>query len=471
MSTTLWLCLWLPQLPLEALGNADADTVVYAQRGSRRWVTAARHPRIARGEALGSVQARFPDLKPCKRNPQAEQAALEAVACMAYRFGDHIVISAEEPRVALDAPFLAVSVEIGASLRLFGGLTALLDAVRGAFQGGPYQVLTGVAPTLEAAALLARLEHAPLGSGVGLREALANLPIGALRWPLEVLEVLRGTGHETLGDVLRHDSASLAARFGPALPQALDRLTGQSPDLRPLYVPPEHYRRRLDLGVELDDTESLLFPLRRVFAEFEGYLAARQTAVCEVRLRLSRHRGLAQDLRLRTTRPTRDAATLLRLVREVWNGRPPNGPVGVISLQAERFVDPQANQADLFTDPAQAGDAWGALVDRLRARLGGDAVWRPGLADDHRPEKAWAADGLRIPPQRPLPPRPLWLLSQPRPVEGALKLKTPAERIETGWWDENPIARDYHAAENAAGQRLWVYRNLHDDRWYLHGFR
>lgn len=471
MIAPLWLCLWLPCLPLEALGGGTGDAVVYARRGSRRWVAAAGNPRVLVGELLDSVQARFPDTTLRQREPEAEHAALEAVACLAYRFGDRIVISAEEPRAALDAPFLAVSVEIGASLRLFGGLEALLGAVHGAFRDGSYTVVLGVAPTVEAAALAARLRRAPLTDPATLAEAFAALPIGALRWSLEVLDVLHGSGHETLGDVLRHDGASLAARVGPALTQALDRLLGRAPDLRPGFAPPPRYRRRLDLGTEFEDTESLLFPLRRVLSEFEDYLRARQTAVTEIRLLLARHRAIAQDLKLRTTTPTQDAATLLRLAREIWNGRPPNGAVSAITLQASRFAAIEARQTDLFADPQQAGDAWASLVDRLRARLGPDAVWRPGLADDHRPEKAWAANGALSTPSEPLPPRPLWLLRRPRRIEGALRLKTPAERIETGWWDDEPIARDYHAAENGAGQHLWVYRDLGDDAWYLHGFR
>jgi protein ImuB len=54
-----------------------------------------------------------------------------------------------------------------------------------------------------------------------------------------------------------------------------------------------------------------------------------------------------------------------------------------------------------------------------------------------------------------------------------LQLLAGPERIEAGWWDEAPIARDYFIAENELGQLLWIYREAdpvaHSSRWYLQG--
>ena len=70
-----------------------------------------------------------------------------------------------------------------------------------------------------------------------------------------------------------------------------------------------------------------------------------------------------------------------------------------------------------------------------------------------------------------------------RPCYGTpLKLLSPAERIEAGWWNGELVTRDYFVAENAAHVRCWIYRerisqsgqthqNNNDDDaiWYLHG--
>jgi protein ImuB len=120
------------------------------------------------------------------------------------------------------------------------------------------------------------------------------------------------------------------------------------------------------------------------------------------------------------------------------------------------------------------------LIDRLRARLGRDSVRGLALAADHRPECAWrwcepGERGTGI----PRPDRPLWLLADPLPLErrdgrpwlaGALDLGDERERIDTGWWDDREVARDYFVATTERGERLWVYREIAGGGgWYLHG--
>jgi protein ImuB len=43
------------------------------------------------------------------------------------------------------------------------------------------------------------------------------------------------------------------------------------------------------------------------------------------------------------------------------------------------------------------------------------------------------------------------------------------ERIETGWWRGRPVRRDYYRVETTTGRRYWLFRQLDDGRWYLHG--
>ena len=55
--------------------------------------------------------------------------------------------------------------------------------------------------------------------------------------------------------------------------------------------------------------------------------------------------------------------------------------------------------------------------------------------------------------------------------QGTLELLDGPERLETGWWDDDGIARDYFVACNLRGVHLWVYRDRDRDKpcWYLHG--
>jgi protein ImuB len=155
-------------------------------------------------------------------------------------------------------------------------------------------------------------------------------------------------------------------------------------------------------------------------------------------------------------------------------------------------------------DPLETRHALARLLDRLQARLGEQAVQALRCHDDHRPEKAstslalTAADlqrpaGLPHPAQEaalegapvpagPLAPRPFWLLPEPealgehqgRPVhQGAvLVLCTRPERIEAGWFDGEPVCRDYQVAEGPDHRLRWVFRERRGPNpgWFLHGW-
>jgi protein ImuB len=129
-------------------------------------------------------------------------------------------------------------------------------------------------------------------------------------------------------------------------------------------------------------------------------------------------------------------------------------------------------QGDLFQRDTEQLQQYHQTCDRLRARLGEQALQHTQLHADHRPEQAFryqqaalsdhAATGLTL-------PRPCWLLPQPQPLREAPQLLAGPERIEAGWWEGRDCTRDYYLAQDAAGAQLWVFRDLNNGAWFLHG--
>jgi protein ImuB len=124
------------------------------------------------------------------------------------------------------------------------------------------------------------------------------------------------------------------------------------------------------------------------------------------------------------------------------------------------------------------------LFERLQGRLGAAAVHGVRVVAEHRPEKAWARAGGRERVARSNVSscvghdRPLWLLPQPVPLSssvarshyrGSLEVCAGPERIESGWWDEHDVGRDYYTVVSSHGQRLWVFRDRSNRSWLLHG--
>jgi protein ImuB len=116
----------------------------------------------------------------------------------------------------------------------------------------------------------------------------------------------------------------------------------------------------------------------------------------------------------------------------------------------------------LFDPRAQQAQPWEQLRERLRARLGDEAVKGLSAAADHRPEHAWQAGEQGAQGNMPVAPgsRPGWLLSAPVALdETGYRVQGHAERIESGWWDGGDVRRDYFI-ETRDGLRGWAYRDL-----------
>jgi len=193
--------------------------------------------------------------------------------------------------------------------------------------------------------------------------------------------------------------------------------------------------------------------------------------------------------------PSRTPSHLSLVLRERLARIALPAPVAGLALASESVAPLAGHNAGLLPgDAARVLDV--PLVDRLRARLGEDAVKLVAPNADHRPERATcvaavghareaarpAGSRRRSPVQAtvPLPPapRPLWLLPVPQPLAALFDaqpwvLREGPERIESGWWDGADVRRDYYVAESPAGELAWIFRDhrrgTDDGEWFLHG--
>src|SRR5690606_32064119 len=191
--------------------------------------------------------------------------------------------------------------------------------------------------------------------------------------------------------------------------------------------------------------------------------------------------------------PVRAAEALFEFARGRLERIELPAPARALRLVADALPPFVPARRDLFDIRPGAGLDWPQLAERLRARLGDKAVRSFALHPDHRPERAWrsctavaAGAGAPGPGQhaarrpaagaraghaaaagagasgragarhgsggiatstrtgsdgnahrdRPLHPRPIWLLPRPLPLRGHVaRLLSGPERIETGWWD------------------------------------
>jgi protein ImuB len=289
-------------------------------------------------------------------------------------------------------------------------------------------------------------------------------------------------GVRRFGECLRLPRAGLARRLGRELVNDLDRALGRLPDPRPPYTPPPRFRAGLPLPAEVEDTGALLFAAHRLVLGLAGYLSGRGAGVVSLTLGLGHDHRPATPVRLALAAPNRDADHLMMLLRERLAAVSLPAPVTGLVLDSDEIASLAPTSRALFpgaqADPGHAQ----ALLERLRARLGPEAVRGLRSVAEHRPELAWAyTRGAAPVPTVPLPPRlrPPWLLAVPRPLaardgrpclDGPLALENGPERIESGWWDGHDVARDYFIARDASGACFWIFHELREPaRWFLHG--
>ena len=476
----LWLCIALSQLPLEALRSEETDRpfVVTACEGSARWIVccnpAAERARLKQDMNYTVALALCPDVQKLERSPTAETAALERLAAWAYQFSS-TVIAAEVPLDFRRARSGALWLEIGGSLKLFGGFRNFIAALERELGLLHYSFQLGIGPTLEGAALLARSGiRVVMPSPAALQLRIRNLPIALLALEPAIAGALHTAGVRSIGLLLELPRAAVIKRFGVQLGNYLDRLVGAAADPRPVFRLPARYAARFDFEFEVKSTEALLFPLRRMLHEFAGFLRARDTGVQRFTITFA-HRGAAgTPMDIGLSLADRDANRFLTLVREQLEHFELPAPTIGLGLSADQFAMPAALQADLTHGSLQQNEELAHTIDRLAARLGAQQVHGLRSVADHRPEASWAAVPLQTTRETPqFPERPLWLLQEPKPLQLSVmpQIVSGPERIEGGWWDTGDVQRDYYVVHLSNGSSLWVYQDRGErGGWYLHGF-
>jgi protein ImuB len=481
----LWIALFLPDLPLQLAERACASPLacVVADGPALRPLVrcanaAARERGVNPGMPVAAARALAGELGVLQRDEASETLALHNLGCWAGQFTPNIVLQTGE----------GLLLEVRSTLRLHGGCARLLARIRQGLTELGYQAEPGVAPTPLAAWLLARARHAGLrtrmcGNLALLPERLDAVPLALLNWPAAILTQLQTLGVRSIGQCLNLPRDGFIRRFGHERRLELDKALGTAPDPRPYFAPPDTFASRSEFGFEVNAALALLFPLKRLLQELEGFLRGRGAGVPEWHLLLDHWNHGKTCLTLRVAAPERSAERFLALARERLNQTKLIGPVLALGIVADQVLLFDESNRGFFPDPCKQAIGWGHFVDKLVTRLGSARVWRLRAVDDHRPEQAGkqtSAVGTQAPPApRVRAPRPLWLLRTPRTLlteagnplcQGRLYLLAGPERIESGWWDGQPARRDYYVARNPRGATFWIYsEHQRGKAWYLHG--
>lgn len=465
-------CLYAPEIALQAALRRDPDLrdapVALADGPhvrSRILATnaAARRAGVRPGLTAGQAKALGTGLRVLTASPADVDAARAALADVGFAFA---------PRAEADGD--RVYLEVGDLLRLYPSEQAVAQGLQAAASRVGLAVRVAVASSKAVARTAARAHDLAIVPEGGERAHLASLPVRALDVDPGALETLARWGIETIGRFAALPAAAVALRLGAAGARLHRHARGLDDDPFVPRLPQDAIEEATDLDWPIHDLEPLSFVLRGLLDRALARLACRSLGCAGITLRLRLDpRGL--DVRtIPIAAPTREASTLLDLVRLDLSHRPPDAAIvgaAVTALPARV----RSTQLDLLRPAGPAPDKLAAVVARLGALVGPENVGPPSAPDAWSPDDAGGALTMR----RFRPPEEVEVLMGRQGPTALRGLQTTARvlvaagpyRTAGGWWQDagafDGDGWDVQASDGA------VYRLRHDrreDRWFLDGY-
>lgn len=544
------LSLWFPRLAAERVlrrrraALPEPFAVVGDRNGAQVLVSLnveAERAGLTLGQPLRDATAMCPGLVTRPADPLAEAAFLTVLRRWAGKFS---------PWVAEESPASLV-IDLTGCAHLFGGEAALLAEAEADCASLGLTVRAGVADTPGAAWALARFAGrgvAPGRTGDAIeqearatrsraakrrgwerggpppalaapgvpqgviappghmRQALAALPLPALRLSPEAVEGLNRLGLRRVEDIMGLPRAALARRFGTDTLRRLDQALGLEPEPVTPARAPLHFAVRITFPDPIGLLDDLSAAVDRLLPVLCARLREKGRGARRVRLQAFRTDARTEVAEVGLARPADEPDRIRPLLALKLDGIEAGFGIDCLRIAAietepltprqhRGHFDAQASASSRRISDTALED----LVGKLGARLGAEAVTRLHPAESHIPEKsaltlaaAWSAPHPTPWPE-PRAPRPL-ILFRPEPIAAPEDDPTPParfrwrrrdlatrqaagpERIAPEWWLDDPEwrsgPRDYWRVETAEGDRLWLFF-AHGGEvsggWFCHG--
>ncbi|MFC3443932.1 DUF6504 family protein [Sphingobium rhizovicinum] len=472
-------------------------TVLVTRTGQRDVVTAAcplaLELGLRPGMAAAHARALVADLEVCDAEPEADRAWLDRLALHAVAHWTPTACVSEPDGLWLD---------LTGTTHLFGGEERFCRRLLRFLKRLGFTASIAIAGTPGAAHALARYRSEaitllPEGSET---QAIADLPLAALRLEPGVLETAARFGLERIAELYPMPRGPLARRLGLATVRRLDQARGMIAEPIVPVVPFEtpHMERRL--LEPIGTAEAINQVIGDLVDDLVTLLAGRGLGLRTAILACQIVDGSEQRIAIGTARATRESRHLKRMLAMRVERIDPGLGIEAMTLVAPRVEELRAQtlEAGLITGDCAPDIA--LLVDQLAGRIDPDMPFRLSSHESDVPERAVRRVGpltkskgwpgwkrpvrmLRRPellstvvallPDHP-PRRFVWRGSSYRVIAG-----DGPERIHGEWWrnaSEMWAVRDYFRVEAEGGQRFWLFRRGDgvDEQtgnlsWFMHG--
>lgn len=481
------------RLPKPRNAGPDEPLAVAESGPHRRLVAlnrAAERVGLRPGMSVADALAIRPSLKLAPAMPAEDDALLKRLAEWCVGYSPYAAPDNWQETIAGAGLWL----DITGCAHLWGGETALLADLLARLNRLGFTARAAVADTAGAAWAWARFGAGGVLASGAERDSLAPFPVSALRLHPDILTGLTRLGLRRIGDLTNLARAPLTARFGKAVTLRLDQALGKIDEVLSPLRPPDAVSVQRRFVTPIGREEDVERAIELLLPQLLRGLERRQLGLRRLSLDLFRIDATSRQVTIGTSRPSRDATALLRLLLLKLDGVECGFGIESLSLTALETGPLPAKQIDFDTE-AQ-GESVTQLLDMMGNRLGFARLQRFAPAGSHLPERAIRRLPVGAVPTEdswPALKRPTILLTHPEAVAVTAPLPDAPpllfrwreklhrvraaegpERLAAEWWREPAPARDYYLVEDQDGDRFWLYRlglpgEFNPARWFLHG--
>lgn len=471
--------------------------ILITRTGQRDVVTAAcpvaLELGLRPGMAAAHARALVTELEVRDADPEADRRWLDRLALHAVRHWTPTACPSGNDGLWLD---------LTGTAHLFGGEARFCRRLLRFLERLGFTARIAVAGTPGTAHALARYgaEAITLLPPGAETQAIADLPLAALRLAPEALAAAARFGLERVADLYPMPRGPLARRLGLTTVRRLDQARGVVAEPIVPVVPLEAPRAQRRLLEPIDTAEAITQVISDLVDDLVILLQERGLGLRTAHLTCLIVDGTEQLVAIGTARATRDAQHLKRMFGMRVERIDPGLGIEAMTLTARRVEELKAHTLEAGLGTSDRPSDMAPLVDQLAGRIEPDTPFRLSSHESDVPERAVRrVEALAKPQGWPGWRRPVRMLRRPELLSHVVALLPDhpprrftwrgtdyrvvagdgPERIHGEWWrnaDELWAVRDYFRVEAAGGERFWLFRRGDgvDEQtgnlsWYMHG--
>jgi len=363
------------------------------------------------------------------------------------------------------------------------------------------KIKIGIGPTIGSAWAIAQFGSLEINCLRSLKDALAPLPIEALRIETQASQALHQIGVFQIAQLMQLPRQALALRFGKEVLQKLDQALGLQNETFNAIHAPEFFSIRRAFESPIFKEQSLRAMLLRLIEELISKLKKQNRTAKRFRIELIDPKKKLSKTELSFNFASDDIKHINQVLEaSIQKFSIPDG-VQIIRIEALELELALRRQNTLLGD-AHVLDSMRSsqeLINHLGAKLGNSNINQVNFKASHIPERSFKFTSFDkdLSPQT-LPSildRPSYIFPRPEPFSAIALLpdKPPSriewqgrkfkiikalgpEKISLEWWhskiDSESMRtleeRQYFKIQEEQGRWLWVFRTK-DLRWFVHG--